>query len=87
MSTHDTTPENTAEEKKVHHHHQVHGSAEQDRAEGKADQLKGRLKESAGALTGNEDLRAEGLADQAHGHTKDTKGKVKENIKNIIDRA
>ena len=32
---------------------------------GKADVAKGRIKEAAGALTGNDELRAEGKTDQA----------------------
>lgn len=34
---------------------------------GKADEVKGRLKEAAGALTGDDQLRAEGKTDQALG--------------------
>ena len=34
---------------------------------GKADVVKGRIKEAAGALTGNDKLREEGMADQVAG--------------------
>ena len=37
---------------------------------GKTDVVKGRLKEAAGALTGNDELRAEGKTDQAVGQVK-----------------
>ena len=37
---------------------------------GKTDVVKGRIKEAAGALTGNDRLRAEGKADQVVGKTK-----------------
>ena len=37
---------------------------------GKTDVVKGRLKEAAGALTGNDELRAEGETDQAVGTVK-----------------
>ena len=37
---------------------------------GKTDVVKGRLKEAAGALTGNDELRAEGKTDQAVGKVK-----------------
>ena len=37
---------------------------------GKTDVVKGRIKEAAGALTGNEALREEGQADQAVGKAK-----------------
>ena len=40
---------------------------------GKTDDLKGRAKEAAGDLSGNDDLQREGKADQ-------TKGKVKEKV-------
>ena len=38
--------------------------------DGKTDVVKGRIKEAAGALTGNDKLRAEGRADHAVGRTK-----------------
>jgi len=37
---------------------------------GKTDVIKGRFKEAAGALTGNDKLRAEGRTDQAIGKVK-----------------
>ena len=37
---------------------------------GKADEVKGRIKEAAGALTGDDKLREEGKTDQAVGKTK-----------------
>ena len=42
--------------------------------------LKGRLKEVAGVLTGNEDLKKEGQRDQKA-------GKVKEAVEEVIDKA
>jgi uncharacterized protein YjbJ (UPF0337 family) len=38
---------------------------------GKTDIIKGRVKEAAGALTGNDELRDEGKADQAVGKVKE----------------
>lgn len=38
--------------------------------------LKGRLKEAAGALTGNDKLKAEGAADQAEAGVEDLAGDV-----------
>ena len=84
MSTHDNIPQHVDDKHIAHHHH---SSAGEDRAEGGMKQMKGRLKESAGALTGNEELRQQGREDQVHGKAKEKKGKVKENIKNFIDRA
>jgi uncharacterized protein YjbJ (UPF0337 family) len=39
-------------------------------ASGKSDKLKGRVKEAAGALTGNAKLKRKGLVDQAVGNIK-----------------
>ncbi len=44
------------------------------------DKLKGRLKEAAGVLTGNEALKKEGQRDQKA-------GKVKEAVEEVIDKA
>ena len=46
---------------------------------GKTDEIKGRVKEAAGALTGDEKLKREGQVDQ-------TVGKVKQKTDEIIDR-
>jgi uncharacterized protein YjbJ (UPF0337 family) len=48
-------------------------------ASGKSDEVKGRLKEAAGALTGNKKLKREGKADQAV-------GKIKQKVEKVIDR-
>ena len=47
---------------------------------GKAEEVKGRIKEAAGALTGNDKLRAEGQADE-------TVGKAKQVATKVIDKA
>ena len=46
---------------------------------GKTDVVKGRIKEAAGALTGNDRLRDEGRADQAV-------GKVKQVAEKAVDK-
>jgi uncharacterized protein YjbJ (UPF0337 family) len=46
----------------------------EDRAEGAADKVKGRLKDAAGAVSGDRSLQAEGRADQVKGTAKDKKG-------------
>jgi len=46
---------------------------------GKADVVKGRIKEAAGALTGNDKLREEGKADQVV-------GKVKQAVAKAVDK-
>jgi uncharacterized protein YjbJ (UPF0337 family) len=45
-----------------------------------ADKVKGRLKEAAGALTGDDKLKKEGKRDQAA-------AEVKETVENVVDKA
>jgi len=49
-------------------------------AGGKTDELKGRVKEAAGALTGDAKLKQEGRLDQAV-------GKIKQTVDKVIDKA
>jgi uncharacterized protein YjbJ (UPF0337 family) len=49
---------------------------------GKTDVVKGRIKEAAGALTGNDKLRDEGKTDQAVQNAADT---VKKAVKKAIE--
>ena len=53
---------------------------------GKVDQVKGRVKEAAGALTDDDRLRTEGKLDQAKGKVKETIDKVADKTKDTIDR-
>jgi uncharacterized protein YjbJ (UPF0337 family) len=48
-------------------------------ASGKSDELKGRVKEAAGALTGDRKLKREGKADQAI-------GKIKQKVEKVVDK-
>jgi uncharacterized protein YjbJ (UPF0337 family) len=56
---------------------------------GKTDEVKGRIKEAAGTLTGNDKLREEGKTDQAVGKAEQAVQKaadtVKEAVKKVID--
>jgi len=56
---------------------------------GKTDVVKGRIKEAAGVLTGNDKLRAKGKAEQAVGEVKEVAkqavDKVKQAVKNLRD--
>ena len=61
-------------------------SAQRDKMAGGAQAAGGRLKESAGALTGNERLKAEGERDQLAGQARRKKGSLKDRIKSWIDR-
>jgi uncharacterized protein YjbJ (UPF0337 family) len=51
-----------------------------DKLKGKADELKGTLKQTIGKATDNPDLRAEGLQDQASAETEQTIGDIKKDI-------
>ena len=57
---------------------------------GSTEVVKGRIKEAAGVLTGNDKLRAKGQTDQAVGHVKQAaeKGvrKSKEAAQKIVDK-
>jgi uncharacterized protein YjbJ (UPF0337 family) len=54
---------------------------------GKIDQVKGRIKEAAGALTGDESLKREGQRDQMVGKVKETAARVAEKVKEKVERA
>lgn len=49
------------------------------------DQAKGRVKEAAGDLTGNEKLKSEGKADQAAGDVKKIVSDVADKAEEVID--
>jgi uncharacterized protein YjbJ (UPF0337 family) len=51
---------------------------------GSVDKTKGKIKEAAGALAGDEDLKAEGKVDQAAGSVKKTVGKVVDKVKKAV---
>ena len=53
---------------------------------GKKDVVKGRIKEAAGALTGNDKLREEGKTDQAVGKTKQAVQKVADTVKKAVEK-
>ena len=53
---------------------------------GKTDVVKGRIKEAAGALTGNDKLRAQGKTDQAVGRTKQAIQKTADTVKRAVKK-
>ena len=53
-------------------------SSTQDKGEGALDKAKGKAKEAAGSVSGDEKTKAEGHSDQTKGTAKDKKGKVKD---------
>lgn len=54
--------------------------------DGKVDELKGRVKEAAGAMSDNDNLREEGKVDQAKGKVKQSIDKAADKVKNAIDQ-
>jgi uncharacterized protein YjbJ (UPF0337 family) len=52
---------------------------------GKTDVVKGRIKEAAGALTGNDELREEGRTDQAVGKVKQVVQKTADKVQNAVE--
>jgi uncharacterized protein YjbJ (UPF0337 family) len=49
------------------------------------DDAKGRVKEAAGSLTGDESLKQEGRTDQAKASVKDTVDRVADKAKGLVD--
>jgi len=52
--------------------------------DGSTDEAKGRVKEAAGDLTGDEDLKDEGKVDRASGKVKDAVGGIADKAKNLL---
>ncbi len=50
------------------------------------DEAKGRVKEAAGSLTGDDRLKNEGKADQAKADVKDAVDKVADKAKDLLNR-
>jgi uncharacterized protein YjbJ (UPF0337 family) len=63
-----------------------YNSAERDRLEGGMKETGGRVKESVGALAGNERLKEEGRREQVSGTARRKKASLKDRIKGWIDR-
>ena len=55
-------------------------------SDGTFDDMKGRAKEAAGDVTGNDDLRREGKVDRASGSIKDKLDRLTDKIKNAMRR-
>ena len=54
---------------------------------GKTDEVKGRIKEAAGALTGNDKLREEGKTEQAVGKAEQAVQKTADTVKEAVRKA
>lgn len=53
-------------------------------SDGTVDKMKGRVKEAAGALVGDNGLKQEGKADQLAGKVKDVAEKVVDTAKDVV---
>ena len=58
-----------------------------DQVNGRAETVKGNVKEAAGKIVGNDRLAAEGQSDQAAGKVQSTLGDVKNDVGNAIKKA
>jgi uncharacterized protein YjbJ (UPF0337 family) len=56
-------------------------SASDDKLEGAADKAKGRIREAAGSLTGDDEQKAKGEGEQLKGAAKGKKGHLKDLVK------
>ncbi|MFG2292391.1 CsbD family protein [Streptomyces sp. NPDC048603] len=56
-----------------------------EKAKGKLEQLKGKGKETAGKVTGNDRLRTEGKMDQVKGKARETMGEATDRARGIDD--
>ena len=54
---------------------------------GTADEVKGRVKEAAGDLTGDKDLERDGKLDKAAGKVKQVAEDAKDKVENLVDSA
>lgn len=53
---------------------------------GEADKVKGRAKQAAGDLTGDDEMRREGRADEAGGDVKDLIDKAADKLNETVDK-
>jgi uncharacterized protein YjbJ (UPF0337 family) len=65
--------------------HAEENQMNRDELEGKAESLKGRVKQAAGDLTDNERLHDEGVADEVSGDTKDNLGRARRKVGEAIE--
>jgi uncharacterized protein YjbJ (UPF0337 family) len=58
----------------------------EDQVKGRANQVKGNIKEKTGQVTGNRELEDEGTTDKASGKVQSGFGDAKEKLKDAIDK-
>ena len=54
-------------------------------SDGTKDDLKGRTKEAAGSLTGDQSLKNEGKVDRGTGKVKEAAGNVSDKVKDVVN--
>jgi uncharacterized protein YjbJ (UPF0337 family) len=64
----------------------VHTVGTDDKIDNKAEVLKGKVKEVAGRTGDDPELEAEGRGDQAKGHVKQAGEKIKDAVKDVVDK-
>ena len=57
-----------------------------DERDGKFEQVKGRVKQAVGDLTGNKHLRTEGRVDEAKGKVQETAGHVRHAVADAVEK-
>lgn len=58
---------------------------DKDRVEGAGKEIKGKIKEGVGKLTGDTKTQAEGKADQVEGKIQNTIGGIKDKAREVLD--
>lgn len=58
---------------------------DKDRVEGSAKNIKGKIKEGVGKVTGDTKTEAEGKMDQAEGKAQNTIGGIKDKARELLD--
>jgi uncharacterized protein YjbJ (UPF0337 family) len=61
-------------------------SETKDRAQGIADEAKGRVKSAAGDLSGDDKLKSQGMLDQAKGKVQQGVADVKDKVGEVVDK-
>ena len=61
--------------------HSNEAEMDKDRIEGAAKQVKGKVKEGVGEITGDAKLKSEGTADKAAGKVQNTVGGIKDTLR------
>jgi uncharacterized protein YjbJ (UPF0337 family) len=59
--------------------------ANNDELEGKAKKIKGKIREGAGKLTGDESVELEGKIEQVEGEIQEKAGQVKKKVKKAME--